>query len=267
MNPLCLNLFQFSPYVSAGRPVPPLDALLGATADAGFELVGLDMYSLTELGIAPGDLRRALARHGLRCFEMLGLQVDDDDATAGAMADEVARWVGESGAEWVLTVSDGSPGAALVERFAACADRIVAQGGRLALEFIPFMSCNTIAAARSLCDAVGNERAKILIDDWHVFRGTDSLLAVAATPVDAIGYVQFDDAFATKGALADEIMTSRTWPGNGELDLAGFASAVKQTGYAGPVSIELLNSSWHHDGIGPSVFARQAMASSAPYWR
>ena len=109
MNQLCLNLFQFSPYVSGGRPVPPIDALLGAAADAGFPLVGLDMYSLETLGLAPGELAGALTRHGVACYEMLGLQIDDDEATALAMTDAVARWVAESGARQVLTVSNGTP--------------------------------------------------------------------------------------------------------------------------------------------------------------
>jgi 4-hydroxyphenylpyruvate dioxygenase len=155
----------------------------------------------------------------------------------------------------------------MVDRFGACADRVVRAGGRLALEFIPFMRCNSIAGARALCDAVGAHRAKILIDDWHVFRGRDTLDAVAATPASAIGYIQFDDAFASTGNLADEIMTNRTWPGDGEFDLAGFAAAVKQTGYDGPISVELLNPSWHHTGVDPHAFAQRAMATAAPYWR
>ena len=264
-NPLCLNLFQYSPYAGTA-PVPPLDDQLAATAAAGFGLVGLDMYSLDALGVPPGALRRALDHHGLRCFEMLGLSVDDDDATSLKMAAAVARWVAESGADWVLTIVAAPVDAELVDRFGRCADLVVAEGGRLALEFLPFLPVSSIDGARSLCDAVGAQRARVLIDSWHVFRGTDTLAGVAATPAEAIGYVQFDDALPVVGELPNEVMTRRVWPGLGEFDLAGFADAIKATGYRGPVSVELLNESWRRDGLRPSEFARRAMQTARPHW-
>ena len=109
-------------------------------------------------------------------------------------------------------------------------------------------------------------RARVLIDSWHVFRGTDTLAAVAATPADAIGYIQFDDALPATAALPDEVMTRRIWPGKGEFDLGGFAEAVKATGYDGPISVELLNQSWRLDGLRPAEFARRAMQTSRPYF-
>ncbi|MEO8694441.1 MAG: TIM barrel protein [Acidimicrobiales bacterium] len=264
-NPLCLNLFQYSPYAGT-TSVPSLDDLLIASADAGFELVGLDMYSLDQLEVSPGAVARSLQRHGLRCFEMLGLSVDRDETTSLAMARSVARWVGEAHADWVLTVVSAPVDDELVDRFGRCADLVVAEGGRLALEFLPFLPVSTIESASAVCDAVGAARARVLIDSWHVFRGTDTLAGVAATPADAIGYVQFDDALPVIGELHDEVMTRRIWPGKGEFDLVGFADAVKATGYLGPISVELLNQSWRLDGLRPAEFARRAMQTSRPYW-
>ena len=264
-NPLCLNLFQYSPYAGT-TSVPPLDGVLAASADAGFGLVGLDMYSLDLLEVAPEVVARSLQQHGLRCFEMLGLSVDGDDAASLAMARSVARWVGEARADWVLTVVSAPVDDELIDRFGRCADLVAAEGGRLALEFLPFLPVSTIESARAVCDAVGEARARVLIDSWHVFRGTDSLATVAATPVDSIGYIQFDDALPVIGELHDEVMTRRIWPGRGEFDLMGFAEAVKATGYRGPVSVELLNQSWRQDGLRPAEFARRAMQTSLPYW-
>jgi len=264
-NPLCLNLFQYSPYAGT-TSVPSLDDVLGASAAAGFGLVGLDMYSLDVLDIAPGMVARSLQHHGLGCFEMLGLSVDGDETTSLAMARNVARWVGEAQAEWVLTVVAAPVDDELVDRFGRCADLVVAEGGRLALEFLPFLPVSTIESARAVCDAVGATRARVLVDSWHVFRGTSALAGVAAMPADAIGYVQFDDALPVVGALPDEVMTRRIWPGRGEFDLTGFADAVKATGYRGAISVELLNESWRLDGLRPAEFARRAMQTSLPYW-
>ena len=264
-NPLCLNLFQYSPYAGT-TSVPSLDDLLAASADAGFEFVGLDMYSLDLLEVAPGVVARSLRDHGLRCFEMLGLSVDGDEAASLAMARSVARWVGEANADWVLTVVSAPVDDELVDRFGRCADLVAAEGGRLALEFLPFLPVSTIESARAVCDAVGTNRARVLIDSWHVFRGTDTLAGVAATPVDSIAYIQFDDALPAMGELHDEVMTRRIWPGRGEFDLTGFAEAVKATGYSGAISVELLNESWRLDGLRPAEFARRAMQTSRPYW-
>ena len=264
-NPLCLNLFQYSPYAGT-TSVPSLDDVLGASAAAGFGLVGLDMYSLDALEIAAGSVARSLRLHGLRCFEMLGLSVDGDEATSLAMAHKVARWVGEAQADWVLTVVAAPVDDELVDRFGRCADVVVAEGGRLALEFLPFLPVATIESARAVCDAVGPTRARVLVDSWHVFRGTDTLADVAAMAAHTIGYVQFDDALPVIGALHEEVMTRRIWPGKGEFDLAGFADAIKATGYDGAISVELLNEAWRLDGLRPAEFARRAMQTALPYW-
>jgi sugar phosphate isomerase/epimerase len=263
MHELCLNCFQYSPYVGSGAPI---EALIAAAADAGFAHIGLDVYALDASGHAPGDTRGLLERHRVSCFEMLGLDVGVDDDAAVAMAQTAARWVGETGAAWVLTIVSSAPNAEVVDRFGRCADIIRVEGGRLALEFLPFLPVDTIASARSVCESVGAERAKVLIDSWHVGRGSDTPETVAACDAEWIAYVQFDDALPAIGPLTDEVTTRRTWPGEGELELDEFAAAVRASGYTGPVSIELLNREWRTRGMAPEEFAQRAMITSAPYW-
>jgi len=106
----------------------------------------------------------------------------------------------------------------------------------------------------------------VLVDSWHVFRGADTLEQVAAMPADSIAYVQFDDALPLAGDLADEVMARRVWPGEGEFPLTEFRDAIRATGYAGPVSVEVLNAAWRADGVDVHDFARNAVRTSAPYW-
>jgi sugar phosphate isomerase/epimerase len=260
---LCLNLFQYSPMLGGKTP---LAESLAAAREAGFQLVGLDVFTLDESGLAPGEARTLLDRHDVRCFEMLGLVVNasDDETLDGAR--RVAHWVGETGADWVLTVVESPVDDALVDRFARAADLVRAAGGRIALEFLPYMAVSTIAGARAVCEAVGPERAGVLVDSWHVFRGTDSLAGVAAIPGEAIAYVQFDDALPLVGEPADEVMARRVWPGAGEFPLAAFAEAIRATGYSGPVSVEVLNAEWRDDGLTVADFARDASRTCTPYW-
>jgi 4-hydroxyphenylpyruvate dioxygenase len=85
-------------------------------------------------------------------------------------------------------------------------------------------------------------------------------------PADAIAYVQFDDALPVVGDLTDEVMERRVWPGSGEFPLADFAGAIRATGYAGPVSIEVLNAAWRAEGLDVVEFAREARRTNAPFW-
>ena len=260
---LCLNLFQYSTMFGAGAPV---EVTLEAARDAGFQMVGLDVFSLDAAGLAPGAARALLDRHGVRCFEVLGLAVNASDDETMDAARRAARWVGETGAAWVLTVVDSPVDDALVDRFGRAADVVRDAGGRLALEFLPYLPVATVAGARALCDSVGADRAAVLVDSWHVFRGADTLEQVAAMPADSIAYVQFDDALPLAGDLADEVMARRVWPGEGEFPLAEFRDAIRATGYAGPVSVEVLNAEWREDGVDVHDFARNAVRTSAPYW-
>ena len=264
MNELCLNLFQYS--TMFGDTGAPVERSVAAAADAGFGLVGLDVFTLDSSGLEPGKVRALLDSHGVHCFEMLGLVVGASEEETFEGARRAARWVGETGADWVLTVVDSPPDAELIDRFGRCADLVGAEGGRLALEFLPYMAVSTIAEARRVCEAVDMGRAAVLVDSWHVFRGTDTLAAVAAIPADAIAYVQFDDALPVVGDLTDEVMARRVWPGSGEFPLADFAGAIRATGYAGPVSIEVLNAAWRADGLDVAEFAREARRTNTPFW-
>jgi len=260
---LCLNLFQYSTMFGAGAPV---ETTLEAARDAGFQLVGLDVFSLDDAGLAPGTLRPLLDRHGVRCFEVLGLAVNASDDETMDAARRAAHWVGETGAEWVLTVVDAPVDEALVDRFGRAADVVRDAGGRLALEFLPYLPVATVDGARALCDSVGADRAAVLVDSWHVFRGPDTLEQVAAMPAGSIAYVQFDDALPLVGELADEVMARRVWPGEGEFPLTDFRDAISATGYAGPVSVEVLNAAWRDEGVDVRDFARDAVRTCAPYW-
>jgi sugar phosphate isomerase/epimerase len=263
VNELCLNLLQYSPYVGVDVS---LDDVLDASAQAGFGLVGLDVYALDAAGLASGALSKRLDAHGLSCFEMLGLDVGDDDAAAIEMATSAARWVEQSGASFVLTIVSAPVTPEVVDRFGRCAELVVAAGGRLALEFLPFCPVNSIVAAQHLCDAVGYERAAVLVDSWHVFRGPDSLTDVAALDASTVAYVQFDDALPVQGELHDEIMSRRVWPGDGEFPLHDFAGAVRACGYTGPISVEVLNAEWRDAGLSPHAFAMAAKSSAQRYW-
>jgi len=147
----------------------------------------------------------------------------------------------------------------------ACADIIGSEGGSLALEFMPTSPIATMGAAVDLCESIGLDRARVLIDTWHFFRGTDQMSDLKAFPMTALGYVQFDDA---RPAVGDdpmfELMNRRTLPGAGEFDLDGFSACLLNKGFDGVVSIEVLDEGLRR--LPPADVAEQAMRATAPYW-
>jgi len=148
----------------------------------------------------------------------------------------------------------------LLERACDAAGR----GPRLAVEYMPMTPLNRVADAVVLVEQVGLERAGILIDVWHHVRGPDDWNDLMRTPVGAICYVEFSDALPASDDLASDTMNRRTFPGAGVLDLSRFVSVVRQIGFDGMISVEVLNEAWRERSIAD--FARQAFVSSKPYW-
>jgi 4-hydroxyphenylpyruvate dioxygenase len=55
--------------------------------------------------------------------------------------------------------------------------------------------------------------------------------------------VEISDGFAAKPKnYLDWMINKRLMPGDGEFDITGFLGAVRDIGYRGPVSVEILNS-------------------------
>jgi sugar phosphate isomerase/epimerase len=141
-------------------------------------------------------------------------------------------------------------------------------GARPAIEYLPFTPANSIATARRLVDHVGTDRARILFDTWHHFRGPDHDADLEAAPVELIAYVQFDDAQPMiSDDLVAETVDRRAFPGEGEFDLTGYCSRIRAKGWDGVVSVEILDAAWRNGSAGTlEDYARRAFESSARYW-
>lgn len=264
MAELCFNTFNRSAWFGVD---PDLPAQIDAAAAAGFRLFGPDSFSLaawTEAGGSVGDLRRMLEDRGMRCWEVAALNLRDAAATLDD-ARRVADLVDALGASWVLTNVGAPIDERLCETFASVCDVLAAAGARPAIEYLPFTPANSIATAQRLVDHVGRDRAGILFDTWHHFRGPDTDADLASVPLDLVAYVQFDDAPAMEGDdLVEETLQRRTFPGAGELDLDGYCSIMRAKGFDGVVSVEVLNGEWRNGDL--YEFARRAYESSARYW-
>jgi sugar phosphate isomerase/epimerase len=239
-----------------------LDTYLGAISDAGFPCVSLSLDQLC--GDVPGAVR-LLAAHGLQCTDLLSLQVSRREEEVLARAAELAGAAEQVGANFVLSLMWTRVNDESIDRFGRCADLMVKAGARLALEMPPIGDLNSISAALSVVDPVGYRRAALMIDTFHFSRGRSTWAELESFPLEALGYVQFDDAMPPEGEdVMHETMDRRTMPGDGEFELDRFIQVLKERGWNGLVSVEVLSEELRR--LDVATFARRAYQTTAPYW-
>lgn len=235
--------------------------VVAGAAAAGFDAVGL------VAGRAEGA-RGLLDRAGLRCHELLGLQVTRDlpaaEATVALLADEAAR----SGAEWVLTTFPAPVDAEVLAATARWAARIEEAGARLAVEFSPLGTVASVADALALREALGPAHLGVVVDVWNFCLGPSTWEDLDQLPLDAVAYVQFTDALAPRDGGAavtlDEAMTRRALPGDGVLELDRFVAALRGRGWDGTVSLQVLSDELR--ALPFDEYARLVAAAGRRYW-
>lgn len=266
MAELCFNAFNESAYFGS---LPDLPRQIRAARAAGFDSIGLDVFSLAKLSATGGRvaaIAEQIEAEGLRCPEIAALMIGDDPAQTEAQLALFEPAVRALRPEWILVNSDSIPSAQVVGELRRAADRLGALGAGLALEFLAISRMHSIADALDLIERAGIANAGVLVDSWHFFHGPDDWDTLAALPLERLAYVQFDDHPAlTTDDLREETIDLRVFPGEGVFALERFSRALRSRGFDGLVSVEVLSRAWRGGDI--EGFVRRAHATSAPYWR
>lgn len=267
------HTIHWSP-VFGGRP--DLPAIVHAAADAGFELIGLDLGTVDAYLTAGGSLSELagiLRDTGLAVTDVvaLSLQPDRDPEDLAARLAGVIRAV-----EAPLCVGAvAAPGDVrrAVDGFRAGLGPIASAGARLAVEFGGYMGLRTLDEAVAVCEQLGWDRAGVLLDSYQCARAGTPIDAIRALERDQIALVQFADASGPSPsgeALVTESRHHRLLPGDGELPLRAFLDAVVGVGYAGPLVAEVLSDKLRRSDpseAAPAMFralTRHAAAGSPP---
>ena len=236
----------------------PLIDVLDAAASAGFTSMGVDLASIAASGFEThlDELGRAFRDRGMRCSDVVVVVVADDPKATLQSAQRCARAAGELDAPTcVLAVRDEVEWPLLVATCRESATMAAGVGARLAVEFLPYSPIATMEQAMDLCEAIGWDRAGLLLDSLHVARTGTGLDAIRALNRSQIQLVQLSDAPSARPAdLVDESRNARLLPGEGGLDLGSFVQAVRSTGYDGDVGAEVLSALLR--GRDPAVVAR-----------
>ncbi|OHV39185.1 MULTISPECIES: sugar phosphate isomerase/epimerase family protein [Pseudofrankia] len=235
------------------------DAMADATQAAGFSALGLVVGRADETAAAAFD------KVGLRCHELMVLLYTGRDDVVLRHAARLATSAAAVRAEWVVATFLAPLGGQTLDLLKRSADIFAEVGARLAVEFSPGGGVTSIDEALEVVEAAGPERAGVLIDSWHFFRGGAPWEQLEQVPLDRVAYVQLADAVPP---ISDDAMSEtgnrRALPGQGELDLARFVGTLRDRGYDGLVSVEVLNEELRRR---PLELPQAAMAATAPYWR
>jgi 2-keto-myo-inositol isomerase len=244
--------------------------------EAGYQFVELRDGKIEQhlaRGGSVDNLRAALLQAGLRVLSINTL--DDSTLHDGSALEErvvqcerLCRWAEALGAPYVIvgpTYRKGRdlPAELIADRTVASLRRYMevaaAHHVRIAFEFLGYADCsiNTLETARTVLDRIGDRQIGLVIDAFHFYVGGSSLAALEQLDPARLFIVHLTDA--DHGDRARLGKPNRIFPGEGVLPLKPMIAALRQAGYPGPYSLELLRPEyWTMD---PRFVARRGLES------
>jgi sugar phosphate isomerase/epimerase len=135
----------------------------------------------------------------------------------------------ELGAQFVLICGNDPDEARSVDNLGRIARDARVYGLEITFEFMSFVAVRDFEQARRIAHATGEPNVRLLIDALHLSRSGVDLSALAPMASTAISYVHLCDAAAAipfGDGLRGEARTGRLLPGEGELPLDAFLTAM-----------------------------------------
>ena len=261
MVEFCFATLNHSPLVAQPHERVDIVRQIDATAEAGFASVELDVFSLRAWRENGGTLRDVVHRlddQGLSCYALAGLNVYDDHARSMTEVHDLAELCAAFKPHWLLLRLAGSlePGLEFLSQHLGLFDPAI----QLGFEPSPFTVLRTIGDASAAVEAIGS--GAVIVDSWHFFATGADWDALATLPNDRLAYVQLDDALEPSEDLQHDTLHRRALPGEGNLDLARFARALRDRDFNGVVSIEVLSDVWRRESV--EAFTAAARRSVDP---
>jgi sugar phosphate isomerase/epimerase len=232
--------------------------VVSAASAAGFAAVGVNADRVDDGAVAAYTAAR------VRCHELLALVVSDDESATMASAELLADRAQTMRAEWVLTVFTAAVPPQRIQRCAKLFDDV---GAGMAVEYTPLGAIPSIREGMEAVRAARRGgRAGLMIDAWHFGFSDDTWEDLAAVPVDDIAYLQFTDALEPeyRDRMIRESLHRRALPGDGILELRRFATTLREMGYDGIVSVEVLSAELRE--LPVDVLVGRLYDTTARYW-
>jgi len=244
---------------------------LQAIAEAGFD--GIEIFEQDFIGfdLSPAEVSRMVRDHGLeimlfqpfRDFE--GLPDGPLRRRSFSRAERKFDLMNQLGTDLILVCSSVHPQSlGGIDRCAAD----FAELGEIARKFGVRVGFEALAWGRHIHDhrdawevvrRADHDAVGLILDSFHTLaRGIDPE-SIRRIPGDKIFFVQLADAPLIEMDLLYWSRHFRNMPGEGDLDLTGFMTAVQATDYRGPISLEIFNDQFRRGNA--RMFARDGHRS------
>jgi 4-hydroxyphenylpyruvate dioxygenase len=225
---------------------------LKAISHAGFDGVEIFENDLLYFDGSPADVRRICADLGLNIMLFQPFR-DFEGVSAERLARNLERarrkfeLMHELGTDRVLVCSNASADsiggdALIVDQLGQFAELARAEGVMAGYEALAWgRHVNSYKHAWRLVDTLDHPNLGLILDSFHTLSIGDSVDEIASIPADRITFVQIADAPKMAMDVLEWSRHYRCFPGQGDLDVAGFTRQVLASGYAGPLSLEIFN--------------------------
>jgi 4-hydroxyphenylpyruvate dioxygenase len=237
---------------------------LNAIADAGYQGVEIFENDLLYYNGSPTDIRRMVTDLGLQITLFQPFR-DFEGASRSQFAANLERakrkfdLMHQLGCDTLLLCSSAAPDASAdkalqisdLRAIAELAEREKIQVGYEALAWGTHI--NRWSQAWQHVEAVDSPAMGIVLDSFHILALGDTLVGLDDVPVDKITFLQLADAPLMKMDVLEWSRHFRCFPGQGELPVLEFASALTRRGYRGPWSLEVFNDGFRSSPNGATA--------------
>jgi sugar phosphate isomerase/epimerase len=253
----------------------PIDERIAFAAAAGYAGIGLYINHYEQLlasGEAPNRIHELLEEHGIVLAEIEVVrgwaQTGDPydrcramEETAWAMADQFGCRYLQAIGPYEGTLDDAG------KAFGALCDRAGDHGLVVGIEFLPFTNIYNATDAMAIVERAGRENGGLCVDIWHHQRGTNDLDLIRAIPGDRVMAIQMSDGplQPTLPDYVQDCLQFRVPPGEGEFDVSGFVSALRDIGSQVPWSMEVCNDT--RGSTDPAGHARKSADAMRTFLR
>ena len=247
---------------------------LEAAATVGFDGVEIMEGDLLTFDGSPTDIRHMAEDLGLtidiyqpfRDFEAMPEPARTRNLDRAERKFDVMQKLGTS----LLLVCSNTIPAALDDPARAAADlrdmaeRAARRGLRVGFEALSWgVHTRRWSQAWQLVQKADHPALGLIVDSFHTLALNDDPSGLADLPGDRIFYVQLADAPLLGPVLDRDVLSwsrhHRSFPGQGDLPVAGFLRAVLASGYQGPLSLEVFND--HFRAAPARMIARDGLRS------
>ena len=214
-----------------------------AASAAGFAGIGIHLNDLKTL--APADVADILSDNDLELGEIeffADWAAPGSESATKATLGKARELAVSTGGGDHLSSGDFVGGRLDIDgaakRLKSAAEAVADAGLKIAVEAFAWSAINSVPTANALLARADSHNAGHLLDVWHFYNTESTAEAIINMDVTTVAAVQLNDGPRVHDNFLWNARNTRLLPGEGDLDVRGFVTALKSIGYEGPFSVE-----------------------------